>query len=1015
MLEEYKSGRTPNPDINCNRFIKFGSFYDYAFNDLGADFLATGHYARLLYPSSPSHLEKALAAASPEEQSKRWMEMTYDPSNAAHPIDRVSLVTSVDNFKDQTYFLSGVAPSQLTRCIFPLGHLRKSQVRAIAQQLNVPVKEKRDSTGVCFVGKKRKFSDFLAQYIPANFNEPGPAISFATALELIMPLALRTEKRRKEEIYRTGDTVPLLYMTPALHSPLVHVEAVCSADVLSSRELSVPGHNEGAVGDLTGFTEAPKHVYVRGTYSLFQPIPEAVDVDDKLRYTFDPARNRYYIATNGHFLFDSATRMVQFKPLRATPGADKPAHSGAKLDKKSKPVHSASAAQPDAHRGLAKQRSPDEIAELISKTHQVKTKPSLVGGSPIPIISRRRPATDPVDEEEPEVMARAPADWSVPAALEPAQAALLPMAADYADDPEEAVRAFLHGGARERLLEVPGLRGDWWSLYYWTHPDVAAERGLRVVRLGSVVVHYGDAMSAEAHEWVMRAIYPAQYSLRTGYRIDDDAYEEMSRRMHATQSPAALVLMAERTQEKLERFRALTRTWASAAVHDDADFENIAVTFIHSFPHLFDVPNNKPKGSTYSQCPVTGKPLVGGVNKRRTTAFRAVRRAVTQKVYSFHGSAAEHLENIRKTRQALADMHKTLARDVGKVVETLKSDQYKSRGRDEVVPFVPGVHPQNRPLAANLHVRRDEFPLHWRHQGLLGVTENQSVVVDPAHSTSARVLRKLRDINTIVTIPDDHPAAARHSILLRGVNWISPRQPYFSGTRVFDPNELRSIEHTRAVSEYIADDHARFARDLKTYHDARAAREAFEQAKEQGDVLPAPPARIPPPPLPAHTGFAYHMLLNALFPFSDRAINREGQFRGFIKLASTGQLVRCKLYPELVPKVLLQEDTPPATSPEQVAMDVMAPTTRNGEEMELCYRVEFDSPLAFLAAGQTGTLYRHVREPFDESAATVAFSEFDLEEDRSSTNISKSNHVRGSTKSLENSLFECLGSGTIVL
>jgi len=137
FLDEYKAGRTPNPDIMCNKEIKFKAFLDHAMG-LGADFIATGHYA----------------------QVERFE-------------DEVQLVRGVDGNKDQTYFLSQLTKAQLEKTLFPLGHLQKSEVREIATELGLATATKRDSTGICFIGK-RDFSEFLKNYIPA---QPGPMMT----------------------------------------------------------------------------------------------------------------------------------------------------------------------------------------------------------------------------------------------------------------------------------------------------------------------------------------------------------------------------------------------------------------------------------------------------------------------------------------------------------------------------------------------------------------------------------------------------------------------------------------------------------------------------------------------------------------------------------------------------------------------------------------------------------------------------------------------------------------------
>jgi tRNA-specific 2-thiouridylase len=130
FLEEYRAGRTPNPDVLCNREIKFGVCFEYA-RRLGADFVATGHYARV----------------------------THSPS--------VRLLKGLDPQKDQSYFLHAMPSSALARTLFPVGELEKHEVRRIARDLTLPVFDKKDSTGICFIGE-RPFAEFLSRYLPAQ-------------------------------------------------------------------------------------------------------------------------------------------------------------------------------------------------------------------------------------------------------------------------------------------------------------------------------------------------------------------------------------------------------------------------------------------------------------------------------------------------------------------------------------------------------------------------------------------------------------------------------------------------------------------------------------------------------------------------------------------------------------------------------------------------------------------------------------------------------------------------------
>ncbi|KAB3534860.1 tRNA 2-thiouridine(34) synthase MnmA [Alkaliphilus pronyensis] len=134
FLDEYKKGRTPNPDVMCNKEIKFKAFLEHALK-LGADYLATGHYARI------------------------------KEVNGEH-----KLLRGLDNNKDQTYFLNALNQYQLSKAMFPIGDIQKSKVREIALQNNLATAKKKDSTGVCFIGE-RNFKEFLSNYLPAQPGE----------------------------------------------------------------------------------------------------------------------------------------------------------------------------------------------------------------------------------------------------------------------------------------------------------------------------------------------------------------------------------------------------------------------------------------------------------------------------------------------------------------------------------------------------------------------------------------------------------------------------------------------------------------------------------------------------------------------------------------------------------------------------------------------------------------------------------------------------------------------------
>ena len=134
FLREYSAGRTPNPDVLCNAEIKFNAFLDHAMA-MGADHIATGHYARV-------------------RETERGFE----------------LLRGTDVTKDQSYFLHRLNQSQLSKAVFPVGGMNKTEVRALARELGLPVANKKDSTGICFIGE-RPFREFLNRYLPTH---PGP-------------------------------------------------------------------------------------------------------------------------------------------------------------------------------------------------------------------------------------------------------------------------------------------------------------------------------------------------------------------------------------------------------------------------------------------------------------------------------------------------------------------------------------------------------------------------------------------------------------------------------------------------------------------------------------------------------------------------------------------------------------------------------------------------------------------------------------------------------------------------
>lgn len=170
LLDNYSRGLTPNPDVLCNRFIKFDKLFEYARERLGAEYLATGHFAKL------------------------------SSDGQGHP----SLEVPKDTYKDQTYFLSRVDPKVLEHVLFPIAELTKEQVRSIAKDLGLPNAERRSSAGICMVGP-RKFQDFMNNYLECSsaeiVTETGSTIGTCDAPELLTIGQNAKMQSQKEKMY----------------------------------------------------------------------------------------------------------------------------------------------------------------------------------------------------------------------------------------------------------------------------------------------------------------------------------------------------------------------------------------------------------------------------------------------------------------------------------------------------------------------------------------------------------------------------------------------------------------------------------------------------------------------------------------------------------------------------------------------------------------------------------------------------------------------------------------------
>ncbi len=208
MINEYKVGRTPNPDVMCNKYVKFGAFFDFAIKQ-GADFVATGHYSRV----------RKTGEKSP-----------------------VLLLTGNDRNKDQSYFLWTLTQRELSKTLFPIGNIEKPEVRRIAKKLGLSTAEKKDSQGVCFLGKF-DMKDFLAHYIKEKagkvLNVKGEVIGTHNGA-----IFLTIGQRHGFEITKkTTDSKPLFVITKDLKNNTITVSENSLQDKVESKEVEIGNVN----------------------------------------------------------------------------------------------------------------------------------------------------------------------------------------------------------------------------------------------------------------------------------------------------------------------------------------------------------------------------------------------------------------------------------------------------------------------------------------------------------------------------------------------------------------------------------------------------------------------------------------------------------------------------------------------------------------------------------------------------------------------------------------------------
>jgi tRNA-uridine 2-sulfurtransferase len=227
MIEEYKNGRTPNPDVMCNRYVKFGEFYRLAMKE-GADLVATGHYAQILRCSTSQRKKMALGI-----------------------INYQNLSISKDTNKDQTYFLWTIKQEQLSHIIFPIGNLTKPDVRAFANKFKLPNAEKKDSQGLCFVGKidmKEFLSHFIKQREGDVLNESGEKVGIHPG-SLFFTIG---ERHGFTIIKKSPNDKPYFVVSKDISKNTITVSSshLTSADVKSNNQIKLK--------DLNWINEIPK-------------------------------------------------------------------------------------------------------------------------------------------------------------------------------------------------------------------------------------------------------------------------------------------------------------------------------------------------------------------------------------------------------------------------------------------------------------------------------------------------------------------------------------------------------------------------------------------------------------------------------------------------------------------------------------------------------------------------------------------------------------------------------------
>lgn len=299
MVEGYRAGLTPNPDVMCNREIKFGLFFRKAMS-LDADYVATGHYARIL-KATPTHgsgrgSDRSVGVALGADYMATGHYARVRRSPKSYPSQKylVSLLAARDANKDQSYFLWTLTQNELSRTLFPVGDLLKPAVRAIARKAGLPTAEKKDSQGICFLGDV-SLMEFLKNYLPSEkgavFNIEGEKMGehegahFYTIGQRHIGVASRT---------KGGGTKPHYVVEKDVATNTVVVAEGSDHPALYRKELSLTDMNF-INSSLPSLIRTNKRIAVQARIRYRQPISPATLTRDGKRYALTFAEPQKFV------------------------------------------------------------------------------------------------------------------------------------------------------------------------------------------------------------------------------------------------------------------------------------------------------------------------------------------------------------------------------------------------------------------------------------------------------------------------------------------------------------------------------------------------------------------------------------------------------------------------------------------------------------------------------------------------------------------------------------------------